>query len=166
MSTIRLAGVVRESIVDGPGFRFVVFVQGCPHHCRGCHNPQTHDFSGGYVSDTETLLAEIKKNPLLSGVTLSGGEPFCQPEPLAELGKEIKKLGLNVITYSGYTYEELTAKQDKNINALLDVCDYLIDGKFILEERNLMLRFRGSNNQRIVDLSQTRQQNHVVTVEL
>lgn len=166
MSTIRLAGVVRESIVDGPGFRFVVFVQGCPHHCTGCHNPQTHDFSGGYVSDTETLLAEIKKNPLLSGVTLSGGEPFCQPQPLAELGKEIKKLGLNVITYSGYTYEELTAKQDDNINALLDVCDYLIDGKFILEERNLMLRYRGSNNQRILDLTQTRQQNQVVTVEL
>lgn len=166
MSKIRLAGVVRESIVDGPGFRFVVFVQGCPHHCKGCHNPQSHDFKDGYLSDTDTLLEEIKKNPLLSGVTFSGGEPFCQPEALSKLGAQVKKLGLNVITYSGYTYEELLAMQKPQVNALLDVCDYLIDGKFILEQRDLTLQFRGSNNQRIIDLNRTREHDRVVTAEL
>ena len=166
MSKIRLAGVVRESIVDGPGFRFVVFVQGCPHHCEGCHNPQSHDFKDGYLSDTDTLLEEIKKNPLLSGVTFSGGEPFCQPEALSKLGAQVKKLGLNVITYSGYTYEELLAMQNPQVNALLDVCDYLIDGKFILEQRDLTLQFRGSHNQRIIDLIRTREYGSVVTAEL
>ena len=166
MSTIRMAGVVRESIVDGPGFRFVVFVQGCPHHCEGCHNPQSHDFKGGYLCDTDALLAEIKKNPLLRGVTFSGGEPFCQPGPLSELGAEIKKLGLNVIAYSGYTYEQLVSMKNPDVDSLLDVCDYLIDGKFLQEERNLLLHFRGSSNQRIVDLVRTREQGTVVTAEL
>lgn len=166
MSTIRLAGAVRESIVDGPGIRFVVFVQGCPHHCIGCHNPQSHDFKGGYLGDTDTLLEEIQKNPLLSGVTFSGGEPFCQPAPLSKLGAEIKKLGLNVMTYSGYTYEELLSMQNPEVDALLGICDYLVDGKFLQEERNLMLHYRGSNNQRIIDLVRTREQGVVVTVEL
>ena len=79
--------------MDGPGIRYTIFVQGCPHHCPGCHNPQTHDFAGGYLADPKVLLEEIRKNPLLSGVTFSGGEPFCQPEALADLGREIKKLG-------------------------------------------------------------------------
>ncbi len=166
MSAIRLAGVIRESIVDGPGFRFVVFVQGCPHHCKGCHNPQSHDFAGGYLCDTGTLLAEIRKNPLLSGVTFSGGEPFCQPGPLAELGAEVKKLGLNLIVYSGYTYEKLNKMNSPDVHALLDLSDYLIDGKFLLEQRNLLLRYRGSDNQRIVDLKRTREQGDVVTAEL
>lgn len=99
--TLRLAGVIRESIVDGPGWRFVVFAQGCPHHCEGCQNPQTHAFDGGYITNTENLLREIKKDPLLSGVTLSGGEPFCQAEPLAALARKVHALGLNVMTYSG-----------------------------------------------------------------
>lgn len=80
-TALRLAGVIRESIVDGPGWRFVVFAQGCPHHCPGCQNPQTHDFAGGYDSKVGNLIAELRKNPLLSGVTLSGGDPFAQAEP-------------------------------------------------------------------------------------
>ena len=90
--TLRIAGVVRESIVDGKGLRFVVFCQGCPHHCPGCHNPQTHDFLGGYDIDTNKIVAEIKKNPLLQGVTFSGGEPFCQAAAFADLGKKIKAI--------------------------------------------------------------------------
>ncbi|MFR3202707.1 MAG: 4Fe-4S cluster-binding domain-containing protein [[Clostridium] leptum] len=107
MSKLRLAGVIKESIVDGPGIRFVVFGQGCPHRCPGCQNPQTHDFSGGYDTTTERLLAEIRKNPMLKGITLSGGDPFVQPEAMAELAEEAHKLGLNVVTYTGYTIEEL-----------------------------------------------------------
>ena len=106
-TALRLAGVIRESIVDGPGWRFVVFAQGCPHHCPGCQNPQTHDFAGGYDSKVGNLIAELRKNPLLSGVTLSGGDPFAQAEPFAVLAAEVHKLGLNVITYTGWTYEQI-----------------------------------------------------------
>ena len=109
MSQLQLAGVIRESIVDGPGIRFVVFTQGCPHRCPGCHNPATHDPAGGYAGDTETLLREFRKNPLLAGVTLSGGEPFLQAAPLAGLAREIHALGKSVVTYTGYTIEQLLA---------------------------------------------------------
>ena len=102
-----MAGVVSESIVDGPGIRFTLFVQGCPHKCEGCHNPQTHDFSGGKDDDTDAILERILENPLLDGVTFSGGEPFCQAKPLADLAMKIKAAGLDVISYSGYTIEYL-----------------------------------------------------------
>lgn len=157
MKNLRIAGVVNESIVDGKGIRYTVFVQGCPHHCEGCHNPQTHDFSGGTEVSLELLLNEIKKDPLLSGVTFSGGEPFCQALPLAELGKEIKALGLDITVYSGFTFEELysMSEDDEGIRSLLNVADILIDGKFILAEKSLMLKFRGSKNQRIIDLKES-----------
>ena len=154
MKELRISGIEPESIVDGPGIRYTVFVQGCPHHCEGCHNPKTHDFDGGHTIDIEKILAEIKKNPLLSGVTFSGGEPFCQPEALCELGKEIKKMGLNLVCYSGYTFEELLALGVKQpaVLDLLRITDILVDGKFILAEKSLMLKFRGSKNQRIIDV--------------
>ena len=109
---LRIAGTVGESIVDGPGFRFTIFTQGCPHGCEGCHNPQTHDFNGGIVVDTDQLYNEIIKDPLLDGVTFSGGEPFCQCKPLVELAGRIKafnRFPLNVISFTGYTYEYLIA---------------------------------------------------------
>ena len=102
---LRLAGVVRESIVDGPGIRMTVFVQGCPHHCKGCHNQHTWDFEGGYQSSVERVLEEAAKDPLLKGVTLSGGEPFCQAEALTVLAKRAHEMGLNVFCYSGFTFE-------------------------------------------------------------
>ena len=108
-NTIRMAGVIRESIVDGPGLRFVVFAQGCPHGCPGCHNPATHDFNGGKDCALEKILAAIDQNPLLDGVTFSGGEPMCQPEAFCNLAVGIKERGLNLIIYTGYTYEELQA---------------------------------------------------------
>ena len=108
MEKLRLAGVIRESIVDGPGIRMTIFTQGCPHNCEGCHNPQTHSFDGGYISDPENILRAIDKDPLLKGVTFSGGEPFMQAHAMAELGKEIRKRGLDIITYTGFTYEQLT----------------------------------------------------------
>ncbi|MBP0959352.1 MAG: radical SAM protein, partial [Oscillospiraceae bacterium] len=100
---IRIAGTSNDSIVDGPGIRFTIFVQGCPHHCKGCHNPQTHSYDGGKVIDTDELLEKILANPLLDGVTFSGGEPFVYAKQLADLARKIKQNNLNIVTYSGYT---------------------------------------------------------------
>lgn len=152
---LRIAGIIRESIVDGPGLRFTVFAQGCPHLCKGCHNESTHDFKGGYDCEISRILAEIDKNPLLTGVTFSGGEPFCQPRGFYELGREIKARGLDIVSYTGYTLEELISlsKEDEYIGRLLNISDYLVDGPFILEERDLTLEFRGSKNQRFMERS-------------
>ena len=151
---LRISGVIEESIVDGPGFRYAIFTQGCPHGCPGCHNPQTHDFNGGTLIDPLCLLPEIDENPLLSGVTFSGGEPFVQPKALLPLAREIKKRGLHLLIYSGYTYEQLSAlaRTDQAIAELLRLCDTLIDGPYVEEERDLTLQFRGSSNQRILQL--------------
>lgn len=151
---LRLAGVVRESIVDGPGIRMTVFVQGCPHHCKGCHNAHTWDFEGGYNGSVERIIEEAKKDPLIKGVTLSGGEPFAQAKALTVLAKEARGIGLNVFCYSGYTFEALYAQFDEHpeYRELLEECDWLVDGPFIEEEMSLMLHFRGSRNQRILDV--------------
>jgi len=152
---LRLAGVIRESIVDGPGFRFMIFAQGCPHLCPGCHNPDTHDPAGGYDTTAERLLTEIRKDTLLRGVTLSGGEPFAQARAFAALAREVHALGLDVFAYTGYTFEKLLASADDE-NCWLELlreCDVLIDGRFILAERSLVLPLRGSKNQRIIDVA-------------
>ncbi len=165
---LRLAGVIRESIVDGPGWRFVVFTQGCPHHCEGCQNPQTHDFSGGYLSNTGNLLREIKKDSLLAGVTFSGGEPFCQAAPLALLARQVHELGLNVMTYSGWTFEELYQERNKREGwqELLEETDILVDGKFVLAEKSLALKFRGSRNQRIIDVKTSMREGQTIMLDL
>lgn len=152
MSNIRIAGIVRESIVDGYVIRFVVFAQGCPHNCEGCHNPETHDFAGGYDCDIETILDAIGENPLLDGVTFSGGEPFCQPVAFYELAKCIHERypKLNITIYTGFTYEDLL--QGEVERPLLSMADYLVDGRYVEAERDLTLQFRGSRNQRIIDL--------------
>ncbi len=153
MTTVRIAGVVRESIVDGPGIRFVVFTQGCPHACPGCHNPQSHDGTQGYDCDIEKIINEIHKNPLITGVTFSGGEPMLQPTPLLALAKKIKLMGKHLMIYTGYTAEELLqmGEQHPDLLALLRATDILIDGRYLEEERSLSLLFRGSKNQRVLD---------------
>jgi anaerobic ribonucleoside-triphosphate reductase activating protein len=155
-NTLRIAGIIRESIVDGPGLRFTVFAQGCPHRCKGCHNESTHDFEGGYDCEISKILTEVDKNPLLSGVTFSGGEPFCQSKGFFELGKEIKARGLDIVSYTGYTLEELVSlsRKEEYIGRLLDISDYLVDGPFILEKKDLTLEFRGSKNQRFLERSE------------
>ncbi|SUX05254.1 anaerobic ribonucleoside-triphosphate reductase activating protein [Campylobacter lari] len=160
---LRLAGVVKESIVDGYGLRYVIFTQGCPHHCRGCHNPQTHDFNKGYLQDLASLYDEICKNPLLQGVTFSGGEPFMQAKNLSILAKHIKALGLDLTIYTGFTYEKLL--QDQAMKELLILADVLIDGKFILEQKDLSLKFKGSKNQRIIDVVNSLEQGKIVLFE-
>lgn len=166
--TIKLAGTVNDSIVDGPGIRFTIFVQGCPHRCEGCHNPQTHDFDGGETVTLESLFERIKGNPLLDGVTLSGGEPFCQAKQLSELAAEIKKLGMNIVTYTGYTFEYLTenASPENFYSELLSVTDYLVDGPFKLDKRDILLKFRGSSNQRIIDVKKSLAEKKVVETDI
>lgn len=166
--TLKIAGTVNDSIVDGPGMRFTIFVQGCPHRCEGCHNPQTHDFDGGRDVSLQSLLEEIAQNPLLDGVTFSGGEPFCQAEKLYRLALEIKKTGMNIIVYTGYTFEYLTEKADgKNFySELLSVTDHLVDGPFQLDKRDILLKFKGSSNQRIIDVQKSLAEKKVVETEL
>lgn len=162
---ISLSGVTGDSIVDGPGLRLTIFTQGCPHHCPGCHNPQTHDPKGGSWGDTEDILAAAAENPLLDGITLSGGDPFLQPVPCLELAKGAHKLGLNVWTYTGYTWETLWEENDPEKIALLKETDVLIDGPFLLAERSLELQFKGSRNQRTIDVKKSLKAGEVILWE-
>ncbi|MDO5560821.1 MAG: anaerobic ribonucleoside-triphosphate reductase activating protein [Oscillospiraceae bacterium] len=150
--TIRIAGTVNDSIVDGPGIRFTVFTQGCPHNCRGCHNPQTHDFNGGRDEQISTLVRKINSNPLLDGVTFSGGEPFCQAAALAQLAGSLDDT-LDIMTYTGYTFEYLLENADDNNHYmdLLECTDILVDGRFEIDKMSYELVFKGSSNQRILD---------------
>lgn len=145
---IRIAGLVNDSIVDGPGIRLAVFTQGCPHNCDGCHNPETHDFGGGKIIDTAEIIKMMEENPLLDGITLTGGEPFCQTDACAELARAAHRLGRNVWAYSGWTYEQLV--KGCYYLRLLNEIDVLIDGPYIQKLRTLDLPWRGSRNQRLI----------------
>ena len=164
MSKLNLAGLIRESIVDGPGLRFVVFAQGCPHHCPECHNPQTWPFAGGFETSPTKIIAEMLKNPLLCGLTISGGEPFCQSSAMATLAQTARSKGYDIITYTGFTFEELLKKSlaDASILLFLQQIDILIDGPFLKDQQNYELLFRGSANQRIIDVSASLASNTVV----
>ena len=162
---ISLSGVTGDSIVDGPGLRLTIFTQGCLHHCPGCHNPQTHDPEGGSWADTEDILAAAAENPLLDGITLSGGDPFLQPVPCLALAEGAHKIGLNVWTYTGYTWEALLEENDAKKLALLKETDVLVDGPFLLAERSLELRFCGSRNQRLIDVKKSLAEGKVVLWE-
>ena len=150
---LRLAGIVEDSIVDGPGLRLTIFTQGCPHDCPGCHNPETHPINGGSFHSLDELVARYRENPLLAGVTFSGGEPFLQARPLAELAARIHALGGTVITYTGYIFEDLVARarKDATVAALLEATDLLIDGPYMEALRSLDIAWRGSSNQRLLD---------------
>lgn len=155
---IRLAAPIqRESIVDGQGIRMVIWNQGCKMACPGCHNPETHNPCGGKEFDIEELKNEITKYAKYhQGITLSGGDPFLQPEANKELADHAHSLGLDVWAYCGKTYEQLRD------NVLLSSCDVLVDGPFIKELRDITLAFRGSSNQRIVNVKQSLQSGEVI----
>lgn len=165
---IRIAGTVSESIVDGPGLRYVVFTQGCPHNCEGCQNPETHDFSGGRVVDTDVLYKECTDDPLHDGVTFSGGEPFCQAEALYQLGLKLKKHGLHLMCYSGWTFEELMkkAENEEYVGKLMRITDILVDGRFEIEKRSLSLKFRGSENQRLIDVPKSLENGKAIEINV
>ncbi len=151
---VQLAGLVEESVVDGPGMRFVIFTQGCKHDCEGCHNPQTHDLASGEKVTVDYLKEEIDKQQLIRGITFSGGEPFLQAKAMAVLARYAKEKGLHTLAYTGYTFEQLMklSCKDKAITDFLSQLDMLVDGPFILAERDITLQFRGSRNQRILDM--------------
>ena len=155
---IRIFGVVEESIVDGPGIRYSVFVQGCSHGCPGCHNPESHSPKGGELRSIESVLGGIRSNKLIAGVTLSGGEPFEQPHACAVLAQQLKADGYNIWTFTGYLYEDLIkmSRANPDIACLLNNIDVLVDGPFVEELKSLELDWRGSSNQRVIDLAKTR----------
>ena len=153
---VNLAGIQTDSIVDGPGIRTTYFCQGCPHHCEGCHNPETWPFEGGTPMEAEAMAMAAISNPLCKGVTFSGGEPFAQAEGFTELAKLLKAKGYEIASYSGYTFEQLlngTPAQKE----LLKHLDVLIDGPFLQEQKTLEAPFRGSANQRILDVPKSLQ---------
>lgn len=152
---LRLAGITRESVVDGPGIRVVIFAQGCPHHCNGCQNPETHDPGGGKVLAMEEIVEMVRPTPITRGVTFSGGEPFMQAEGFGALGRCLKSMGLDIVTYTGYTWEALTASDNRAWRELIEVTDLLIDGPFVESQKDTTIAFRGSRNQRIIDVSES-----------
>lgn len=164
---LRLAGIIEESVVDGPGLRSVLFSQGCRHDCLGCHNPETHSFSGGKFWTIPQLLKKITANSLVRGVTFSGGDPFEQAEGFAQLGSELRKLNYSVVTYTGYRFEELVdlGRYQSNFIKLLEVTDILIDGKFELAKKDLSLPYRGSTNQRIIDVRKTMELGRLIEID-
>ncbi|MCL1965504.1 MAG: anaerobic ribonucleoside-triphosphate reductase activating protein [Firmicutes bacterium] len=152
---LRVADILTDSIVDGPGLRLAVFTQGCPHRCAGCHNPRSHDPVGGYEVSIAGIMDSIQKNPLLAGITLTGGEPMEQAAACLSLARALPA-GLSLWLYSGYTYEEIRQSGDASRIALLEACDVLVDGRFEIEKRSLALPYRGSANQRLIDMKKTR----------
>lgn len=148
---MKVLNIIHDSVVDGEGLRTVVFFAGCPHQCLGCHNPGSWFRSNGTNMSLEEILTEIKSNPM-NDVTFSGGEPFIQAKQIVPLAKKVKELGKNIWIYSGFTYEEIINARDPYQPELLKICDVLVDGRFVLAERDLSLTFKGSRNQRIIQL--------------
>jgi len=164
---IRLAQIYANSIVDGPGIRYAIYTQGCLHDCKGCHNPGTHALNQGYLMDTQAIIDEIKGKPHLNKITFSGGEPLLQVKAINEIIEGLEP-NYQIIVYTGFTYEFLISSAGGNTHLmrLLHQIDYLIDGKFILEQRDLTLLYRGSKNQRIIDVKQSLSKRKVITTEI
>lgn len=164
---VKLSGIAYESLVNGPGVRRVLFSQGCRHNCKGCFNPDTHCFDGGRAFNADELVTDILKNPMLKGVTFSGGDPLEQADKFAYIAGKLKKKGLSIWSYTGYTFEYIreNAHKYKGWEELLNSIDVLVDGRFEHEKKLDGLRFRGSANQRIIDVKNSLNQGRVVTLE-
>ncbi len=163
---VRLASKLQlDSIVDGPGIRTVIWFQGCSHNCKFCHNPDTHSFVGGALYTVDEIKKELSELEFQDGVTLSGGDPFFQPEPAIEIAKYAHSLGLNVWAYTGFLYEDLVNAKDKR-KELLENVDVLVDGKFEIEKKSLACKFRGSTNQRLIDVAASLKESKVVLYDV
>ncbi len=154
MSVFNIANIIHDSIVDGPGMRISIFCQGCPHACLGCHNPQSLPFENNVLMSVQEVFENIQKNKLCKAVTFTGGEPFCQAKAFCALAKLLKAHGYEIASYTGYTFEELLAMGAEQ-EQLLNNIDVLIDGRFVLAKLNLSLSYRGSENQRIIDVKES-----------
>jgi len=160
---MRLSGITPESLVDGPGLRCVIFTQGCLHCCPHCHNPESWDVSAGKEFSVKQVIRLLKQQKQTKrGVTFSGGEPFLQAAELAQVAQAVRLTGWDVVTYTGFTYEELIEMKDSGVDALLSASDILIDGKYVHELRDIKLKFRGSSNQRLIDVAKTRKDGRIV----
>ena len=165
---IRLASEIQtDSIVDGEGIRTVIWTQGCSHNCKGCHNPETHSFEDGFLVDVEDVKKELSEIKHQDGITFSGGDPMFQQEPVLELAKFCKEKGLNIWCYTGFTFEKLLemSENNKTLRELLENIDVLVDGKFELEQKSLNLYFKGSKNQRVLDVSKSLKQGKPIEIE-
>jgi len=165
---IRIASPLQcDSIVDGEGIRIVLWTQGCSHNCEGCHNPQTHSFNEGTLVEVEDIINQIKEFEFQDGITFSGGDPFFQPEACSIIAKYAKENNLNVWCYTGFLFEELVKLSTKNVHIkeFLDTIDILIDGPFKIEERDFNVKFRGSRNQRIIDVPSSLKENKTILYE-
>jgi len=160
---IKIAGLVPESIVDGTGYRFAIFAQGCPHKCKSCHNQHTHDFDGGELYEVGEIIERVKSYPHNDGVTFTGGEPFAQPDAFLEVAKGLKNL--NIWCFTGYSFDELIESDCPAVHALLQRIDVLIDGRFIEEQRSYELKFKGSKNQRFINCKESLKRGEVVLIE-
>ncbi len=159
---VRLASQIQpDSILDGEGIRTVIWFQGCKHNCLGCQNPETHDFNKGFETDTKDICEKLKELKYQTGITLSGGDPFFQASAALEIAKFAKSINLNVWAYTGFTYEALL-KSDINKLELLKYIDVLVDGKFMLDKKSLNCKFRGSSNQRLIDVKKSLKEGDVV----
>ncbi len=167
---MNIAGFYDESISNGLGWRAVLFVSGCPHHCPGCHNKEAQDFNYGKKFDEEEILEKIKNNSILKGITISGGEPLCREniKDVCNFIKDVKKerKNFNVWCYSGYTLDELMARKDEDTMECLNQIDVLVDGRFKENLKDPTLKFRGSSNQRILNLKDTLKTHQLVEVKL
>lgn len=166
--TIELAADLQiDSIVDGEGIRTVIWTQGCPHSCEGCHNPHTHNIKDGITVEVEEVLKEIDLLDGQDGITFSGGDPFIQPLACSVIAKYAKTKGLNIWCYTGYIFEQLLelANKKKDILKFLEEIDVLVDGKFEINQKSYNTVFRGSSNQRIIDVKKSLTKNKVILVE-
>jgi anaerobic ribonucleoside-triphosphate reductase activating protein len=167
-SLVRLAGIAYESLVNGPGLRRVFFAQGCRHNCKGCFNPDTHRFDGGELKNSDELIENIKLNPMIKGVTFSGGDPFEQAKEFAYIAKRVKELGLNIWCYTGYTFEYILKhmSNENDWDKLINNIDVLVDGKFDENKKDCKIKFRGSSNQRIIDVKRSINLKKIITLEI
>lgn len=172
---IKISGIEKNSIVDGEGWRYAIFTQGCNHKCKGCHNPHTWDFNGGKEFDEYEALEEIKSNYMLDGITLTGGDPFFQAGELLEFTKKVREMGLSVWAYTGFNFEEFllfknNCKCDNRINIhminLLEYIDVLVDGPFVESKKSMECLYRGSTNQRIIDVKQSLDKNTIIEYKI
>ncbi len=167
MKKVRLSGIAYESLVNGPGLRRVFFAQGCKHNCKGCFNPETHDFEGGEEFNIDSLIDDVKSNPMLKGITFSGGDPLEQGKSFAYMAKRFKEIGLNIWVFTGYKFEYILENLDKiaGWRELIENIDVLVDGRFEETLKNDNLKFKGSSNQRIIDVKSSLMEKKVNLLE-